>query len=82
MKNIIELFFKAGVPMIYGISWLVGALGFVSTTLGYLLKVYRGERELQLSVVIIFLVLTAVFIFGGYLLVKVAEQEYSKSKKS
>lgn len=82
MKKFIEIFFKAGMPMIYGVSWLAFTLSAIVSIVGYLFKVYQGEREFQLSIVVILAIVAAAFFFGGYVLVKVAEQEYSKSKKS
>ena len=80
MKWIIQ-FFKSGVPFLYGVSWVLGSVASFISIFVYLFKVFQGEREFEWVIPIFMLIFTAVFSFGGYLLLKVAEQEYSKSKK-
>ena len=77
----ISQFFKSGVPFLYGVSWILGSVASFISIFVYLFKVFQGEREFEWVIPIFMLIFTAVFSFGGYLLLKVAEQEYSKSKK-
>lgn len=79
--NWINQFFRAGVPCIYGISWILGSVSSFISIFIYLFKVFQGEREFEWVIPIFMLIVTAAFSVGGYLLLKVAEQEYSKSKK-